>query len=191
MTAPASSSPTLYEQLEALPETVVGEIINGRLITHPRPAGPHAIAESSLGDELIGPYQKGKGGPGGWWIIIEPEVHFVRDEVVVVPDLAGWHRERMPKPPQGHRFEVVPDWACEILSPSTEKADRAEKMPLYVDYGVGYLWLVNPLEKTLESFELVEGRWTLVGIFKDEDKVKIAPFQEITIALSDLWIEYE
>ena len=109
----------LYAELEALPENLVGEIINGRLIAMPRPAGPHGQAGSSLGADIHLSYQRGRGGPGGWWIIDEPEVHFVRDVEVVVPDIAGWRRERMVRPPQGHRYEVVPDWVCEILSPST------------------------------------------------------------------------
>ena len=188
MMEPASQTSNLYGQLSALPENLVGEIVNGRLHTRPRPSGPHAVAESSLGDELIGPYQKGKGGPGGWWIIIEPEVHFVLNEVVTVPDLAGWRRARMPRPPEGHRFEVIPDWVCEILSSSTEKFDRTEKMPLYAQYGVRYFWVINPVEKTLEAYELIEDRWTLMGVFKDEQVVQIAPFQEVAIALPDLWI---
>ena len=98
-----------YTELLNLPENLVGEIIAGELYTQPRPAGPHALAASSIGGELYSPYHKGRGGPGGWWIIDEPEIHFVRDLEILVPDLAGWRRERMPSLPQDHRFEVVPD----------------------------------------------------------------------------------
>jgi Uma2 family endonuclease len=108
--------PTLYDQLEALPEGLNGEILNGQIHTQPRPSGRHGLAESSLIDELVGPFQKGRGGPGGWWIIGEPELHFIRDTEVDVPDLAGWRRERMPRIPEDQRFTVVPDWVCEILS---------------------------------------------------------------------------
>jgi len=101
--------PRLYEQLETLPEGLTGEILNGQLHAQPRPAGPHALTESNLQIEIGGPFGKGRGGPGGWWILVEPEIHFVTDQEVVVPDLAGWRRERMPHIPQGHRFEVVPD----------------------------------------------------------------------------------
>jgi Uma2 family endonuclease len=182
-------APSLYERLAALPENLVGEIINGRLITQPRPAGPHALTGSTLESEIFGPYHKGRGGPGGWWILFEPEIHFVRDIEVAVPDIAGWHRERMPRIPRDHRFEVVPDWACEILSPHTAKTDRVEKMPLYARYGVGYVWLVDPLARTLEAYALENGRWTVIGLFKDRDIASVAPFAELALNLADLWVE--
>ena len=134
---------SLYDQLLALPDTLTGEILNGQLHTQPRPSGPHGRATARL-DRTIGRgYDDGEGGPGGWWIFIEPEVHFVRDVEVLVPDLAGWRRERMPEIPQGHRFEIVPDWICEILSPSTASKDREIKMPIYAHYGVRYAWLLD------------------------------------------------
>lgn len=178
---------SLYDQLMGLPKNLTGEILSGQLYTQPRPSGPHAIVESSLGDELVSPFQKGRGGPGGWWIVIEPEVHFVRDTEVAVPDLAGWRRERMPNIPRGHRFEVVPDWVCEVLSPSTANKDREVKMPVYAYYGVHYAWLADPLARTLETFELHGGNWVSLGFFRDDEQVSIAPFIEISISLSDLW----
>jgi len=178
----------LYTQLEALPTNMTGQIINGRLIAMPRPAGPHCQAESGLGMEIGPPYQYGRNGPGGWWIVIEPEVHFIRDIEVVVPDIAGWRKERMPRQPRTHRYEVVPDWVCEIASPSTAKLDRTEKMPLYAKYGVLYLWLVDPLLKTLEVYELKNGCWLNVKTYKDNDAVSAVPFNEIVIQLDDLWI---
>ncbi len=178
---------SLYDQLMNLPETLTGEILNGQLHTQPRPTGPHALTGSSLGDELVGPFQKGRGGPGGWWIIDEPEIHFVRDIEVAVPDLAGWKRERMPAVPRDHRFEVVPNWVCEILSPSTASKDREIKMPLYARHSVQYAWIVDPFRRSLEAMELKNGTWTLLGSFREEDLVAVAPFDAITIALSDLW----
>ena len=180
---------TLYEQLLALPEYVIGEIINGRLYTQPRPAGPHTAASAALEGELYGPYHKGRGGPGGWWILTEPELHFVRDTEVLVPDLAGWRRQRLPKIPAGHRFEVVPDWVCEILSPRTAKTDRNEKMPVYARYGVAYLWLVDPIARTLEVFRLQNSRWLVVGLYRDNAEVSPPPFQDSVLALADLWVE--
>ncbi len=188
MAIPAEKPFDLYAELEALPENQVGEIINGRLIASPRPAMPHAIASSGLGSDLLGPYQRGRGGPGGWWIIDEPEVHFIRDTEVAVPDIGGWRRGRMPIPPQGHRIEVAPDWICEILSPSTGKLDRTEKMPLYAHYGVSWLWLADPLLKTLETYELREGRWVNLANYKDADRVSAPPFDAIEIRLDDLWL---
>lgn len=180
---------SLYAQLEVLPENVVGELINGRLHTHPRPAGPHAIAHSILNMDIGSAYQRGRGGPGGWWIITEPEIHFMVDQEVVVPEIAGWRRERMPKIPVHHRFTVSPDWVCEVLSPSTAKIDRIEKMPLYACYSVVFLWLVDPLAHTLEAFALDKKHWTMIGTYQDDAEVCVAPFPDITLQLADLWTE--
>jgi Uma2 family endonuclease len=176
-----------YEQLLNLPENLVGEIIGGQLRTQPRPAGPHASASSVLGMDIGGAFHRGRGGPGGWWIIDEPEIHFVRDVEVLVPDLAGWRRERMPCLPLDHRFEVVPDWVCEVLSPSTRKKDRVLKMKVYAHHGVAHLWLVDPFEKTLETYALTHGNWTVTGLYTDEDEVRAAPFEVLTLQLGDLW----
>ena len=176
-----------YSELLNLPENLVGEIIGGELHTQPRPAGPHASASSVLGMDIGSAFHRGRGGPGGWWIIDEPEIHFVRDVEMLVPDLAGWRRERMPSLPQDHRFEVVPDWICEVLSPSTMKKDRMLKMKVYARHGVAYLWLVDPLAKTLETFALDNGRWTVTGLYTDEDEVRAPPFDAVPLKLGDLW----
>ena len=183
-----AQSPDPYAELLALPENVVGEVIAGELHTQPRPSGPHALASSSLGADIHGAFQRGRGGPGGWWIIDEPELHFVRDKEVLVPDIAGWRRERMPRIPDDQRFEVVPDWVCEILSPSTARVDRIIKMPVYAGYGVSYVWLVDPIARTLETFELDGGHWIVTGQFKDEDLVSTAPFAALNLDLSSLWV---
>jgi len=187
MNPQAARRPSLYDQLLALPEGLTGEIINGQLRAQPRLAWPHSLAGSRLGADIEGPYGRGRGGPGGWWIIDEPEVHFILDQEVMVPDIAGWRRERMPSPPQGHKIQVVPDWVCEIFSPSTKSTDREEKMPLYAHYGVRFAWLVDPKTLTLEAYELVDARWTPLGFFRDDDAVSVAPFDAIVIHLADLW----
>jgi Uncharacterized protein conserved in cyanobacteria len=179
--------PSLYEQLMALPEHVTGEILNGELYAMPRPSGKHGLAESGLGFNVTGPFHFGRGGPGGWWIIIEPEIHFIRDQEVAVPDLAGWRRERMPSVPDDHRFEVVPDWVCEILSPSTAKKDRVVKLPIYARYGVQYVWIVDPLAQTLEAYTLQQGQWLLIATLKDDDEVAVPPFDAAPFSLADLW----
>jgi Uma2 family endonuclease len=184
----AATERHLYSELEALPENLVGEIIGGELHVQPRPAAPHALAGSSLGADLLGAFQRGRGGPGGWWIIDEPEIHFVRDIEVLVPDIAGWRRERMTRMPPDQRFEVVPDWVCEILSPSTARKDRVIKMPVYARFGVAYLWLVDPLARTLETFALESGRWVVTGQFKDEDIVAVPPFEALSLELVTLWV---
>lgn len=180
--------PTAYELLEALPEGLTGEILNGQIYTQPRPAGAHAVAGSMLGAELIGPFRKGNGGPGGWWIINEPELHFVRDVEVAVPDLAGWRRERMPIPPEDHRFEIVPDWVCEILSPSTASKDRKIKLPVYAHYGVQYAWIVDPTARTLEVYRLNAGIWLESGRFAAAEQVAAPPFEAVSIDLKALWL---
>jgi len=179
--------PSLYEQLLALPEHVTGEVLNGELYAMPRPKGRHGLAGRGLSGNLITPFDFGRGGPGGWWIILEPEVHFVRDVEVAVPDLAGWRRERMPSVPEDHRFEVVPDWVCEILSPATAKKDRVVKLPVYARYGIAHAWIVDPEAQTLEAFDLREGRWTLIAALKDDDRVAVPPFDAVEFSLADLW----
>ena len=184
-TAPAYQ-PTPYDELCALPEGVTGEIIRGQLHTMTRPSGRHGLAEGALNVHIGGPFGYSS-GPGGWWIIPEPEIHLVRDTEVAVPDLAGWRRERMPTLPEDHRFETVPDWVREILSPSTAKKDRVLKLPLYAHYGVAYAWLVDPKERTLEAYELRQGQWVLIATLAGDVPVRIPPFDAVEFSLGDLW----
>ena len=179
--------PTLYQQLESLPPGLIGEILDGQLHAQPRPTGRHAYAASALGAELFLPFGKGRGARGGWWIIDEPELHFIRDIEVDVPDLAGWRRERMPLLPQGHRYAVVPDWVCEVLSGSTESVDREIKMPIYAEFGVGYAWLLDPRQRSLEAYALESGTWREIARLRDSDAVCVAPFDAVTLYLDDLW----
>lgn len=176
-----------FEDLFDLPDNIVGEIIAGRLVTHPRPAPKHAQAYSSLGGELSGPFHLGRNGPGGWWILDEPELHLERD--ILVPDLAGWRRSRMPKLPETAWFELPPDWVCEILSPSTARVDRAEKLPIYAHHGVTHTWLVDPDQRTLEVFENREGKWLLLTVLENNADVSQPPFEAITFPLSSLWAD--
>lgn len=181
---PASRRAT-YEDLLTVPDHLVAEILNGVLITHPRPAARHARAASRLGAELDGPFDRGRNGPGGWLLLDEPELHLHGD--VLVPDLAGWRRERMPELPDTAAFELAPDWVCEVLSPSTEAADRAEKMPIYGREGVGHVWLVDPVARTLEVFQLEASRWVVLGTWRDDARVRAAPFAELDLELAGLW----
>jgi Uma2 family endonuclease len=174
-----------YEDLCALPDNMVGEIISGELVATPRPGPRHTIAASALGSEICGPFQLGKGGPGGWWILDEPEIHL--SEHIVVPDLAGRKKERLPKLPEENWFSIAPDWICEILSPSTIRNDRTRKMPIYAEFKVPHLWLIDPTAKTLEVFKLVDGGWMLASSHVEDDKVRAEPFQEVEIELALLW----
>jgi Uma2 family endonuclease len=179
--------PATYEDLFTLPENVIGEIVNGRLVAQPRPAPRHAHAYSALGGELGPPFDKGRGGPGGWWILDEPEVHLDAD--ILVPDLAGWRRERMSHLPETAWFALAPDWVCEILSPGTARFDRAEKLPVYLRHGVKHAWLVDPDLKTLEVFESQNGKWVLLTVLEDAAPVSQPPFDAITFDLSSLWAD--
>ncbi len=181
--APAARA--TYQDVLDAPEHMVAEIIGGTLHTHPRPSPRHVVASSRLGIELGGPFDRGRGGPGGWWIVDEPELHL--GEEILVPDLAGWRRERMPALPDTAYFALAPDWTCEVLSASTRKLDLVRKRPIYAREGVPHLWLVDPVERILEAFELHEGRWVLIASVEDEEPVSIAPFEAITFSLGELW----
>jgi Uma2 family endonuclease len=174
-----------YDDLRAVPKHLVAEIIQGVLVTQPRPAPRHARAASSLGGELYGPFDRGKGGPGGWVLLDEPELHLHGD--ILVPDLTGWRRERMPELPDGAAFELAPDWVCEVISPSTAAIDRAEKLPIYARERVGYVWLVDPTLRTLEACRFEAGRWLLLGAWRDDAKVRVEPFDAYELKLSELW----
>ncbi len=174
-----------YAEIEALPPDVVGAILFGELVTHPRPSPRHAAASNSLSDELTGPFQKGRGGPGGWVFFGEPELHL--GPHVVVPDLAGWRRERLGSYPETAYFELAPDWVCEVLSGSTERRDRTSKRRIYAEAGVDYLWFVDPRFQLLEAFVHRDGHWMLIGTWSSNDIISVPPFEAVTMSLADLW----
>lgn len=174
-----------YADLEAVPPHLVAEIIDGELLTHTRPSPRHGIASNALSSELAGPFQKGRGGPGGWIFIDEPELRL--GPHVVVPDIAGWRRERLTSLPETVYIEVAPDWICELLSASTERRDRNVKMRIYAEAGVSHFWLIDPRLQILEAFELAEGRWLKIGAWNSDDEVRAAPFDAVAISLADLW----
>ena len=177
-----------YEDVMATPPNMIAEILNGRLITQPRPAPRHSLVSSGLGVKLGTPFHHGDhDGPGGWWILDEPELHL--GDNVLVPDLAGWQRERMPKLPKTAWFETVPDWVCEVLSPSTAKYDRHDKRIIYAASGVKWLWLIDPNDKILEAFELRNKEWVLIASLTNDDEVAIAPFAAVPFMLNALWEE--
>lgn len=177
----------LYEAFLAVPPGKHAEIVRGTLYVLPRPAPQHANAASVLGGELSGPFQRGKGGPGGWWILFEPELLLV-DLEPMVPDIAGWRVERMPELPDTAHFAVAPNWVCEVLSRSTEAVDRNEKLPIYAGAGVEHAWLVDPIAQTLEVHtDLVEGKWRQVRVYHAGEAVRAAPFEAIELDLAALW----
>ncbi|MFM9940082.1 MAG: Uma2 family endonuclease [Hyphomicrobiaceae bacterium] len=181
--------PATYADIEALPANMVGEILYGVLHAHPRPAPRYARASSMLGAELSGPFDRGRGGPGGWIILDEPELHL--DPHVIVPDIAGWRRERLPRLPDTAYIETAPDWICEILSPSTQRVDRTDKLAIYATFGVKHCWYVDPLAKTLEVLALQGDKWLIAATFKDADAVTAPSFEAHTFALDVLWPDEE
>lgn len=181
---PAKRKATYQDVLDT-PEDVVAEIIGGELRLSPRPGGPHTRATSRLGQVIGGPFDLGSGGPGGWIILDEPELH-LRDDIVV-PDLAGWRRARMPAVADEAFFTLPPDWVCEALSRSTAVHDRSEKLPIYAAAGIGHVWLVDAIQRTLEVLRLHEGRWLIVAVHRHDARVRAEPFDALEIELSTLW----
>lgn len=176
-----------YADLEAVPPHLVAEIIRGRLVTHPRPRPRQINVGSVLGVLVSGPFQLGRGGPGGWWILDEPELHLGDD--IAVPDLAGWRKERMPSLPDTAWFGLAPDWLCEVISPSTEAYDRGEKRDIYAAHGVQHLWLLDPDQRLLETFALHQGKWLLLATYRDAANIAAPPFEAVPFALDLLWAD--
>jgi Uma2 family endonuclease len=174
-----------WEDLERTPEDArVYEVIAGEIVAQPRPMPEHGLVQINLGADLS-PFFRGRGGPGGWWLVMEPEVVLAAHEVVV-PDLAGWRRSRLPELPS-RRFDIVPDWVCEVLSPANARHDRIVKANLYLRAGLPYFWLIAPPERTLEAWASREGTWVRVGAFTDGDVVRIPPFDAVEIDVGSLF----
>ena len=178
-----------YDDVLAAPPHMVAEIVDGELILSPRPASRHSAAASTLSEELGPPFKRGRGGPGGWIIIYEPEIHLSSN--VLVPDLAGWRRERLPLLPDAPFLTLAPDWICEVLSPGSARLDRKRKMPLYGQEGVRNAWLVDPVERTLEVYRLADAHWSLLATFSDDERVRAEPFDAIELDLALLWADVE
>lgn len=177
-----------YEELLALPDNMVGEIVDGDLQATPRPAPRHAKAASTLGGDLSSAYDReigGPRGPGGWWILDEPELHV--DQDVLVPDVAGWRRDRMPELPDAPYFTLAPDWVCEVVSPATERIDRVRKKRIYARVGVVWLWIVNPIAETLEVLRRAGDLYEEVAVFSANEIASAPPFEETPLELSRWW----
>jgi hypothetical protein len=175
-----------YADIEALPPHVVGEIVYGVLHSHPRPAPRHGVAANNLGHEVTGPFRLGRGGPGGWIFMVEPELHL--GPHVVVPDIAGWRVERLTPFPETAFIESPPDWLAEVLSPSTQAIDRTDKLSVYAEFGVKHCWYVDPIARTLEVFALTGGKWLIANTFREVDPVTAPPFEVHTFPLDVLWV---
>ncbi len=183
--ADAAPKGATYADLEAVSPLLVAEIIHGALVTHPRPSPRHAVAANGLGGEITSGYQHGRGGPGGWVFMVEPELHLGSN--VVVPDIAGWRREQLPTLPKNAYLETPPDWVCEVLAPDTEAFVRITKRPLYAQAGIESLWLLNPDELYLVTFQLAGESWRWQDFICRADEVKIPPFDAAPFSLGVLW----
>jgi Uma2 family endonuclease len=182
---PARKAPTI-EDLDALPPDVKGEIIEGVLYTMTRPRGQHQRIVRAIGSRVGDPFDDGRGGPGGWWILPEPGIE-LPNTPEIAPDLAGWRRERLPALPEDEPIRVVPDWVCEILSPTTRRHDLLIKKPYYAKVGVAHHWIVDRDARTITSYVLQSGRWTETGVYGDERDARIEPFDAIAFDVASLW----
>ncbi len=184
---PPMAKRATYEDVLSAPENKIAEILDGELFLSPRPAPRHAVAFGRLLADLESAFDRGRRGPGGWWIVGEPEVHL--GDQILVPDIAGWHRERLPAIPDEAWFSLAPDWVCEVISPSTERIDRGRKLRIYAEAGVAHAWLVNPIERTVEVLRLRDGSWTIVTVFTGDEPVRAEPFDAVPLALRELWLD--
>ncbi|MGE6756509.1 Uma2 family endonuclease [Corallococcus interemptor] len=177
--------PATYADLEALPDHVVGELVAGELYASLRPAASHASVAIRLSSELVGAFQRGRFGPGGWLFLGEQELHLHQD--VLVPDIAGWRLERLSDVADAVTISLAPDWVCEVLSPSTRMLDREAKMPVYAREGVRHVWLMDPRTCTLEVFGLRDGRYEVLLTHTGTASVRAAPFDAVELDLAFIW----
>ena len=176
-----------YQDVIDAPEHQLAELISGKLYLMSRPARRHSRAVLELIGLLNSPFSKGIGGPGGWEIHFEPELHLIKDIKVVEPDIAGWQEHSWHLLPDGNKFTVMPDWVCEVLSPSTRKKDLEVKHPEYARASIPYSWIIDPIAKSLKAYELQSGAWVQIADLKDDDAVSVPPFNAITFSLAELW----
>ncbi|MEZ4443719.1 MAG: Uma2 family endonuclease [Polyangiaceae bacterium] len=175
----------LYARYQALPEGTKAEIVGGQIRTLPRPRPLHVRVASFLGVRLGRRFGwDADDGPGGWVFLNEPELR-LGDEIRC-PDLAGWRLERYEEP-EDNPITLVPDWICEVLSPTTARIDRGEKMPLYAEHGVGHLWIIDPMMKTLEIYRREGPLWLVVENHGGDDVVSAEPFAAAPLDLGALW----
>jgi len=174
-----------YADLARLPEGTRAEVIGGEVQLFDSPLPRHGRVQSGLLGSIGGPFDF-DGAPGGWWILPTVDVELgVHD--IVSPDVAGWRRERVPKFPASRPIAIVPDWICEIVSPSNERHDTIRKADLYFRCRVPFYWLVRPDERTLQAWRHSELGWIVAGTWTDGDKVGIPPFEAVPLDVGRLF----
>jgi len=188
MAAPAPKTDATLADLDALPAHMKGEIIDGVLYAMTRPRGVHQSVAGRVHADIEPAYERGRGGPGGWWILPEPGVELARAKEIS-PDVAGWRRARLPSLPRDAAITVVPDWVCEVLSPTIRRHHNLVKRPLYAAVGVQWLWTVDSEALTVTVHRLQDGRWLELGVYADERDARIEPFADIAVDVSAWWPE--
>lgn len=175
-----------YADLLALPEDVKAEVLAGEVVAQASPVFEHSYVQAALLELLRGPFERQRGGPGGWWIVADIDVRLSEHDVVR-PDVVGWRRERLPSPWGMRPIDVVPDWICEVLSPNGVKRDRVFKMHLYAHQGVPHYWLIDPSAGTLEAYALERGSWRVAATYDRTAIARIPPFEAIELVVGDLF----
>jgi Uma2 family endonuclease len=189
MSVAAKLSPATTADLLAIPEEErFHEVIDGGLVRKAMPSGLHGLGQSQVAAQVGGPYNRRPGGrePGGWWILTEVEIELSQSDVYR-PDVAGWRRERMPRPPEGSPLTLRPDWVCEVLSRSHARSDLVKKMRGYHRAGVPHYWIVDPDRETLTVY-----RWTVDGylaalLAEPGEHVRAEPFGEVELDVGALF----
>lgn len=190
MAEPARTLPSfeaLYAEIVALREGLTGEILQpGVVRVMSRPGAAHRRAAKRI-LQALGSRDVGSGGTG-WWIEVEAEVRFPGDRLAV-PDLCGFRVERVPVLPDENPLTLLPDWCCEVLSPTTARDDRRLKLPLYAGCGVSYVWLLDPALRIVEVYETTPaGKPALVATAGEDEAVALAPFDDVVIDLAPFWM---
>jgi len=193
MTEPPRKRRATYQDVLDAPEGMTAEILEGELVLSPQPATPHAFTGTRMPADILGHYDgppDGPARPGGWWFLHVPELHLGDD--VVVPDLAGWRRERMRSLPNAPYIAQAPDWVCEIVSPSprARRRDRLVKKRIYAREGVRHYWLVEPIERIVEVLRLEEGGWKLIASAgHPEPTARLEPFDAVELPIARWWLD--
>lgn len=188
---PSARKRATYQDVLDAPEHVVAEVIDGNLYLFPRPRFRHARNATVLGTFLTSAFDLGINGPGGWLILFEPELHVGNPEEpdIVVPDIAGWRKERLDEGAMEDPafITIPPDWTCEVLSKSTTRVDRTKKLPIYAREKVGHVWLADAQTRLIEVFRYSRGGFILVGTYGGTDSIRAEPFAEVEIAPAFVW----
>jgi Uma2 family endonuclease/predicted DNA-binding transcriptional regulator AlpA len=159
------------------------EILEGILIKEPSPNVLHQRVSRRL-QRILEDYF-GEVDPQGEIFNAPLDVTF-HDISVVQPDVfyvSGAQKRIV----LDARIDGPPTLVAEILSPSSSRKDRLQKLRIYQQAHVQHYWLLYPEEKTLECFSLREGAYSLVAAGMDEDTVEHPSFAGLSIPLKDLW----